>query len=338
MGHEILLSVIVPAYNVEEWLPRCLDSICAQTYTNLDILVIDDGSTDETPYIADHYAGKDQRIRVIHQTNRGLVESRDIGIREAKGSFVGFVDGDDEIIPEMYERLVNNIVRYEVDISQCGILYCFYNGIRVPIHGTGKTTIYDRTGGCAALLQGIEMEPSLCNKIYRASLLRDSCLDLSVKNNEDMLRNIVLFDRAERSVMEDFCGYLYWRRKDSMSNNLKTIETGRNILRARKVILDYVSTELKGKALSNYLSGAIHTYNELIGNQSAEAEVLRKQCRSILKNNPILYAELSRKDQLKGFLILFVPGVYDVIQKIHVNQRHKRTKKQVSRITASGES
>ena len=84
MDPGVLLSVIVPAYNVSEWLPRCLDSILAQTYRNLEVLMIDDGSTDETPQIIDRYAQMDQRFIAIHQQNRGLVESRERGIREAR--------------------------------------------------------------------------------------------------------------------------------------------------------------------------------------------------------------------------------------------------------------
>ena len=105
MKSEVLLSVIVPAYNVAQWLPRCLDSILGQTYANLEVLVIDDGSSDETPQIVDSYAARDRRIRGIHQKNQGLVETRELGIREAKGDYIWFVDADDIIEP----ALINSI-------------------------------------------------------------------------------------------------------------------------------------------------------------------------------------------------------------------------------------
>lgn len=340
MDPEILLSVIVPAYNVAEWLPRCLDSILAQTYRKLEILVIDDGSTDETPQIADRYAGLDPRVVVIHQQNRGLVETRERGIREAAGSFVGFVDGDDEILPEMYERLLRNAVKYEAQISQCGILYCFYDGRRKPVHGTGRVKVYDRIEGCAALLGGDEMEPSLCNKLYRAELLQDSCLDPAVTNNEDMLRNIVLFNRASRSVMEDFCGYLYWRRKESMSNNRKAVPIGRNILRARELILEYVPAELKIEAQSNCALGAISVYNSLIGDRTEEAAALREACRRILKKSGGQDAEMSRNARIKAFSILHFPHIYESAQRAHVRRRRKRIKKQAAQAwqtSASGD-
>ena len=335
------VSVIVPAYNVAEWLSRCLDSILAQTYKELEILVIDDGSTDETPQIVDDYAAKDSRIVAIHQNNRGLAETRDRGIREATGTMVGFVDGDDEIIPEMYEKLVKNALCYDADISQCGMMYCFYDGRRKPIHGTGKLTVFNRLEGCSALLDGTVMEPSLCNKIYRASLLKDSCLDSSIKNNEDMLRNIVLFNRAERSVLEDFCGYLYWRRGESMSNNRKAIEIGKNILDARSQIMEYVPAELKGMAQENYISGAIVTYNSLIRNQSAEACELRQHCKMILKENCVRHHELPRKIRMKSFFIINLPFIYDKARTVHARRRRKKIRKQaemVRQTAVSGES
>lgn len=328
MDPDILISVIVPAYNVAEWLPRCLDSILAQTYRNLEIIIIDDGSTDETPQIVDRYAQADLRCAAVHQQNRGLVGSREVGIALARGQYVGFVDGDDEIIPTMYERLLQNAVKYDAQISQCGILYCFYDGRRKPVHGTEKVKVYDRAEGCKALLRGTEMEPSLCNKIYRAELLKDSCLDASVTNNEDLLRNIVLFDRAACSVTEDFCGYLYWRRKDSMSNNMKAVEIGKNILRARELILEYVPQELKREARSNCSFGAISTYNSLIGNRSDEAAELRKECCRTLSEGRKAGDGLPKKTRVRAFMIMHFPAAYETAERIHLRRRRRRLKKQ----------
>lgn len=331
MDSDRLLSVIVPAYNVAEWLPRCLDSILEQTYHNLEVLVIDDGSTDDTPQIIDTYADQDQRIVAIHQPNRGLVETRDIGIREAKGDFVGFVDGDDEIIPEMYERLLRNALKYDAQISQCGILYCFYDGRRKPVHGTGELKVFDRMDGCNALLRGDGMEPSLCNKLYAASILKDSCLDRTVINNEDMLRNIVLFNRAKRSVLEDFCGYLYWRRNDSMSHNHDAVKIGRNILKARRLIFDYVPEEIKSTAENNYITGAINTYNSLIGNVSEEAFQLRKECIEILNKYRKNGSRIPPDIRLKSQMICLAPALYDAVRKIHTARMNKKIKKQAVR-------
>ena len=324
MCDEILLSIIVPVYNVAPWLPRCLDSILEQTYDNLEVIVIDDGSTDASPQIIDQYAQNHNVIKAIHQNNQGLVAVRERGIREAKGDYIGFVDGDDEIIPEMYERLVNNALAYNAQISQCGIMCYYADGRKVPLYGTNRLAVYNRQEGCAALLRGLEMEPSLCNKIYHDSILKDSCLDNSIINNEDMLRNIVLFSRADCSVLEDFCGYLYRRRSESMSFHKDSVDIVRNILMARKKIAKYVSDDIKEIALENYVQGAMRGYNILLNKHSKEAVELKKNCKEIIRIYGLKNNELSQKDKTRAWLMIYTPTIYDIVERIHLRNRSRR--------------
>ena len=115
-----LISVIVPVYNIAEDLPNCLDSILAQTYPNVEIVAVDDGSSDQSGEILDRYAETYPNIRVIHKENGGVTSARLRGVREAEGEWIGFVDGDDVIETDMYERLKNNAVKYDAQISHCG--------------------------------------------------------------------------------------------------------------------------------------------------------------------------------------------------------------------------
>lgn len=114
-----LISVIVPVYKVEEYLPQCIESILAQTYRNLEIILIDDGSPDRCPQICDEYARKDPRICVIHQKNQGVSAARNAGLERATGDYIGFVDGDNSISPVMYENLLKLIEQYRVQIAMC---------------------------------------------------------------------------------------------------------------------------------------------------------------------------------------------------------------------------
>lgn len=114
-----MVSVIVPVYNVEGYLPRCLDSIVSQTYKNLEIILVDDGSTDSSGRICDEYADKDIRIRVIHQINSGLPEARNSGLKVAKGDYIIMPDGDDALHPQMIEILYNLINSGDYDFSMC---------------------------------------------------------------------------------------------------------------------------------------------------------------------------------------------------------------------------
>lgn len=328
-----LISVIIPAYNVEEYLARCLDSVLAQTHRELEVLVINDGSTDGTAAIADAYAAKDSRVRAIHQANAGLVAVRDRGIELAAGSYVSFVDGDDEIEPDMLERLLANAQKHDADISQCGILYCFYDGREKPMHGTGALTVMDQTRGLQELLAGTSMEPSLCNKLYAAHLMKDSCLDTTVLNNEDLLRNAVLFSRAKRSVFEDFCGYRYWRRAGSMSNDpVKTVRIAEDVLKARKLILERLPDTVRADALRCYAGALVSGYNSCAGIHSDNADALRRRCRSELRELLPKLRALGRGLYARATAIIFLPAPYRAAMRLHHRRVHARIRRQAAEL------
>lgn len=114
-----LISVIIPVYNVEKYLPKCIDSVMEQTYENIEIILVDDGSTDGSPSICDAYGEKDERIRVLHKANGGLSDARNAGLEIAKGAYIGFVDGDDWIHPCMYQRLYELLQEHNAELSVC---------------------------------------------------------------------------------------------------------------------------------------------------------------------------------------------------------------------------
>ena len=327
MNSNILITVIIPAFNVEEWIERCISSVISQTYQNLEIIVIDDGSTDSTGELIDRFAEKDERIIAVHQENAGLIQVRERGISMATGDYIGFVDGDDEIEPDMYERLVKNALLYDAGISQCGILYCFYDGRQKPMHGSGELRVFSKTEGCRELLKGKLFEPSLCNKIYKKELLINSCADETVLNNEDLLRNMIVFSRCEKSVLEDFCGYRYWRRSESMSNHRDVVRIGNNLLQARKLILEHSIPEIKNEALESYLTAAISIYSRLAYRRGPEAAQLREKCISILKDNRSDMKMISSRIRMRAEAILHMPLLYNAAYKLHHKLKRMQTRK-----------
>lgn len=120
-----LISVIVPVFNVEQYVSKCIDSILKQNYSNLEIILVDDGSTDSSGKICDDYASKFEEIKTFHKTNGGLSSARNYGLKKATGKYIGFVDSDDTISPLMYERLMDNLQKTNSDISICGRYYVF---------------------------------------------------------------------------------------------------------------------------------------------------------------------------------------------------------------------
>lgn len=315
MNKIIKLSVIIPAYNVEKWIGRCLDSVLNQTFQDIEIIVIDDGSIDKTGEILDEYSLRYDQINVIHQKNQGLINVRETGIKLAKGEFIGFIDGDDCVNSVMYQKLIKNAEKYEADISQCGMLYCFYDGRKKPMYGTEDIHIYDNFEGQKELLEGRKIEPSLCNKIYKKEILINSCLDKSILNNEDLLRNFVLFKRAKRSVLEDFCGYEYWRREDSMSNNSRQIFIWNNIIKARKLILNNAVEDIKIYARKSYLTAVIGGYNSVMTLKETESRHFQKKCRAVLKKNKKYLHKLEKKAYVMSVFILYLPNIYKLLRK-----------------------
>lgn len=168
MENEKLISVIVPVYNVEKYLPKCIDSILEQTYRNLEILLIDDGSKDSSPQICDEYAEKDSRIRVIHKENGGLSSARNRGLDEAKGDFVGFIDSDDYIQKDMYEYLMSGIEKYDADISICQRIMV-KNDKKKP-QDREKNEVYDTETAVRKLLNEDIMN-AVWNKLYKKEVV-----------------------------------------------------------------------------------------------------------------------------------------------------------------------
>ena len=117
-----VVSIIVPVYNVKSYVGECVESLCRQTYTNLEILLVDDGSTDGSGEVCDEYAGRDERIRVIHQANRGLSGARNMGLDDARGEYIAFVDSDDLVSRNYVETLYELLMKYEADIAACAYI------------------------------------------------------------------------------------------------------------------------------------------------------------------------------------------------------------------------
>lgn len=166
-----LISVIIPVYNVAPYLRRCLDSVLIQSYHNLEIIIIDDGSTDESPIICDEYKQKDDRVIVVHQNNSGLSVARNVGLDICSGEWVAFLDSDDWINPEMYKTLLNNAINSNADISMCKSIDC--PGGTIPKFSQKCTQIVEMTylESLVSLLNQYPTRFEVWNKLWRRSLI-----------------------------------------------------------------------------------------------------------------------------------------------------------------------
>ena len=278
---EKLVSVIIPAYNIEDYIGRCLDSIISQTYKNLEIIVVDDGSRDYTGEILDNYAKKDRRIKVIHKENGGVSSARNKGIEAAEGDYIGFIDGDDLIESEMYKTLVDLLEEENADIAHCGYQMVFPDRIDY-YHNTGKKKIQTTEEGLKDLLSGEMIEPGLVNKLYKKELIKNCRLNETVKINEDLLMNYQLFKLSQKSVYYDITPYSYMIRSSSATGANSLIKKREDALR--------VLNQIKDDCINNNLLSII--YKRYI-------YLLMAICRDGLKDKSYMKYQKKQRKQLK---------------------------------------
>ena len=162
-----LISVIIPVYNVEGYVSQCVSSVLDQTYRNIEVILVDDGSTDKSGMIVDDFARKDQRIKVIHKENGGLSDARNAGIQAAQGSYIGFVDSDDWVEPDMYEKLYHACISHQMDIASCGLFREYKDK---TIAEPGETIQLDRETALRYLIDGEMLHDHAWSKLYKSDL------------------------------------------------------------------------------------------------------------------------------------------------------------------------
>lgn len=214
-----LISVIVAAYNIESYIERGLRSVCNQTYRNLEIIVVDDGSTDATGQILDKLAKSDARIQVIHEENGGLAHARNTGIAKAKGNYIGFVDGDDWIDPDMYEKLFAALTDKQADIAVCR--YRQITRTRTVDGSVDRAVLFEGQEALTVYVEEREefvIQNAAWNKLYRKELLAGNPFP-DGRWYEDIVFATKALARAGRCIYLDIALYNYIiDREDSIMN------------------------------------------------------------------------------------------------------------------------
>ena len=305
-----MISVIVPAYNVAECIGRTLDSILAQSFPDLEIVVVDDGSQDETGAVVDRYAvAYPDRIIALHIPNGGVTNARLTGVACARGEWIGFVDGDDVIEQDMYARLFANAQNHKADISHCGYQMVFEDGRINYFHNTGVTHVHDRAEALRELLSGRQIEPGLWNKLFHKRLFSGLEMDRTIRINEDLLMNFYLFSAAERTVFEDWCPYHYMVRSSSVTRVLLNNHRIYDPIRVKEIIRNSVPAELMREAQLAYLNTCIAIYHSLITAGKGYRADIRK-VRRMLQEERKTWMLLGRKRMAMAQLIVYASTLY----------------------------
>ncbi len=215
----IKVSIIIPTYNVEAYLPRCIESIINQTYTNLEILPVDDGSTDNCGAILDQYAQTDNRVRVIHQPNAGRIAVRRTGVIEATGDYLFFVDADDWIEPETIQCMLERAIQTQADVTVCLRQAVFDDGHIEPgpPHFLSHPWVFNQEQYIQLVLLG-KITGSMCTKLFRKGVLQPEMFEFPRKYSaaEDHVINCGSFRNIKRAAGIDKVFYNYYMRSNSI--------------------------------------------------------------------------------------------------------------------------
>jgi len=213
-----LISIIVPVYKVEKYINKCVDSIINQTYKNLEIILVDDGSPDNCPKICDEYAEKDDRVKVIHKKNGGLSEARNLGLEMAKGKYIGFVDSDDWIDYDMYEYLYNQLIINDCQVAVCGIYDVYEHDISKDANinkNFDEITILSNEQAVFECFNDCNINSFAWNKLYSKNVFENIRYPVG-KRFEDMFVTHKIFSLCERIVCLPNKKYYYLRRDGSI--------------------------------------------------------------------------------------------------------------------------
>lgn len=291
-----MISIIVPIYKVEKFLPKCIESLLNQTYRDIQIILVDDGSPDNSGEICDRYSAKDSRIKVIHQANRGVSAARNAGLDIAEGDYIGFCDPDDFVAPEMYKKMIEAMEREKVDLVVCG--YDYYDeqyrkdGSRhyhVKDNETlTKEEIYSRLS---------DMPPTIrhgvVNKLFRKTLLTDIKFEESLHSAEDgnFVLDYLRFVKSAIFIHEPL--YLNLVRSGSATHGGLNISSLRDSFKVHDRMYRETTSlfpRLKGHALAFLLDVCTLKYNEAKSHSHADdnAKKLLKEMKRFIGRKALL--------------------------------------------------
>lgn len=287
-----LISIVIPVYNVEKQISKCLDSIICQTYSNIEIIIVNDGSTDNSYKLCKEYATKDSRIKLINKNNGGLSDARNCGMNNANGAYIGFVDSDDYIDKNMYNTLYNNIIKYSADISICAYKKVYNQQFDFQNNkDSSYIEVYNKENGLKQLLSDELITNHVWCKLYKRELFNNIRFPID-KNFEDIDVMYKLFDSSKKIVYTNRIQYAYYQRNNGIVKDLD-----------KKSLIDYIDIAderynfliNKYRILQNEIDMSqinnIYMYHKIaamkLDKSFYDSEIMRKEyarLKSILKN------------------------------------------------------
>ncbi len=329
MSNRPVISIIVPVYNVEKYLNRCVESIANQTHQELEILLVDDGSSDHSPEICDAWAKKDHRIQVIHKPNGGVSSARNAGLDSTKGDYIAFVDGDDYIDLDMYEIMLREIVENGADAARCAIVRESSNGYKEEWGNKDSllTTVNKKQLRCdIGEAYGI-LPVSPCNKLFKAECIADIRFNTEFRYSEDTLFNFQVAQNINKMVYHDVCRYHYVNNSDSASH--RKFEAARF---DEHKVMDIIFNEAEADVLPYCIKGDViksfRTIKQMIAGDSF-VEYYGDIRQRIIKHRKSIFRSglYSKSTKLKTLLLWLAPDLYRFLIGIYGRKAEKEYNK-----------
>ena len=318
------ISVIVPIYKVEAYLEQCISSITKQTYKNLEIILVNDGSPDNCGQLCDIYAKKDSRIKVIHKKNGGVSDSRNVALDIATGDYIGFVDGDDWININMYEILINEAKNEDADIVECKFKNIYDRDCKIDTKKVIDKKIFNGEEAIKQHLNGKYFYRCVWNKIYKKELFRDIRFPLG-KTAEELYIIHKLFYRSNKLISIDFQGYYYYIR-DNSAMRIGGVKLDMFTFEGMKIQHEFICERLpnlKPRMDKLYINCLLKSYVRCKKNIYNTEDTQHYEC--------IIIDELRRKDintsgisKLAFTLYKLYPALFvEIMYKLKKEGRHK---------------
>jgi len=281
---EPLISIIIPVYNVKQYLKKCVDSVIAQTYKNIEIIIVDDGSTDGSSSLCNEIKNDDNRIKVYHKQNGGLSSARNFGIDKAKGEYIGFVDSDDYIDNDMYEVLLDLAEKNNAEMSMCALYDVYGDKIRRINNNITSETV-GREEAIRMVLEAEVVSVTAVNKLYKKELFRDARYPEG-RTAEDAFLIIDLLDNCNRVAITTAQKYYYFHRNDSITTrkfngNVDAIDA----YKRNYEIIEQKYPELLDVAKMRLCWANFYVLDHLLLDDREEYKDIKKQVISYLNNN-----------------------------------------------------
>ena len=313
------VSIIVPVYNVEKYLEKCLKSLISQSYKNIEIILIDDGSKDNSGRICDEYKRKDSRIKVIHKENAGVSEARNSGIQKSTGKYLCFVDADDFVMDNYVEYMHQLIVKDSSDIAICTKMFSNFNEKQ-----TSEEVIENLDGENAIIrILNYRMPIGVYSRIFKKDLIEDNRIRFlkDIYMGEGFNFNVACFQKAKKVIVSNYKVY-YYRRNNATSATTKfSIKKCENSLYAMKVMRDNLIIRTE-RVINSWEYALWRTYSDAfdymcLGNEKKDNLEKFKEYKYFIKNNYRIYKkiDISKKDKYRAILMGIFPEIIPFILK-----------------------